>query len=81
MEELQPNTWIKAFFNDFLKCDMLLNNHSEVFDSYILEGREFPVLSMLETIFSKIMHRNVAKQKEADTWPGTICPKIRKKNR
>jgi hypothetical protein len=79
VEELQPNTWIKAFFNDFLKCDMLLNNHSEVFNSYILEGREFPVLSMLETIFSKIMHRNVAKQKEADTWPGTICPKIRKK--
>jgi hypothetical protein len=81
VEELQPNTWIKVFFNDFPKCDMLLNNHSEVFNSYILEGREFPVLSMLETIFSKIMHRNVAKQKEADTWPGTICPKIRKKNR
>jgi hypothetical protein len=79
VEELQPNTWIKAFFNDFLKCDMLLNNHSEVFNSYILEAREFPVLSMLETIFSKIMHRNVAKQKEADTWPGTIFPKIRKK--
>jgi len=28
--ELSPNTWIKAFFSDFPKCDMLLNNHSEV---------------------------------------------------
>jgi hypothetical protein len=34
VEELQPNTWIKAFFSDFVKCDMLLNNHSEVFNRY-----------------------------------------------
>ncbi|KAM0833372.1 hypothetical protein ACQ4PT_064306 [Festuca glaucescens] len=29
VEELVPNTWIKAFFSDFSKCEMLLNNHSE----------------------------------------------------
>jgi transposase-like protein len=34
VEELAPNTWIKAFFSDFPKCDMLLNNHSEVFNRY-----------------------------------------------
>ena len=32
VEELQPNTWIKAFFNEFSKYDMLLNNHYEVFN-------------------------------------------------
>ena len=32
VEELAPNTWIKAFFSEFPKCDMLLNNHSEVFN-------------------------------------------------
>jgi hypothetical protein len=79
VEELQPNTFIKAFFSDFSKCDMLLNNHCEVFNSYILQAREFPVLSMLETIFYKIMHRNVSKQKECESWSGTICPKIKKK--
>jgi hypothetical protein len=41
-EQLVPNTWIKAFFNDFPKCDMILNSHSEVFNSYILEDREMP---------------------------------------
>jgi hypothetical protein len=51
VEELQLNTFIKALFSDFSKCDMLLNNHCEVFNSYILKAREFPVLSMLETIF------------------------------
>ena len=32
IEELVPSTWIKAFFSDFPKCDMFLNNHCEVFN-------------------------------------------------
>jgi hypothetical protein len=79
VEELQPNTWIKAFFSDLPKCDMLLNNHSEVFNSYINEAREMPMLSMLENLFYKMMHRIVGKQKEQENWPGRICPKIKKK--
>ncbi|KAM0882954.1 hypothetical protein ACQ4PT_031942 [Festuca glaucescens] len=79
VEELVPNTWIKAFFSDFSKCDMLLNNHSEVFNSYILQAREMVILSMLETIFYKLMLRVESKQAEAEKWPGTICPKIKKK--
>ena len=77
--DLNPKTWIKAFFSDFPKCDMLLNNHSEVFNSYILEAREMFFLSMLETIFYKILQRTESKQREADKWTGRICPKIKKK--
>jgi hypothetical protein len=79
VEKLAPNTWIKAFFSDFPKCDVLLNNHSEVFNSYILEAREMPILSMMHTIFYKIEARIVAKQKEVEKWISTICPKIKKK--
>lgn len=32
VEGLEPRTWIKAFFNTFPKCDILLNNMSEVFN-------------------------------------------------
>ena len=61
----------KAFFSEFPKCDILLNNNSEVFNSYILEGREMAVLSMLEYIFYKIMQRLVSKQREAiEKWAG-----------
>jgi hypothetical protein len=35
IEQLDPKTWIKAFFSEFPRCDMLLNNHSEVFNRYI----------------------------------------------
>jgi hypothetical protein len=38
-----------------------------------------PMLSMLETIFYKIMQRVETKQREAEKMSGTICPKIRKK--
>jgi hypothetical protein len=48
-------------------------------NSYILEAREMPFLSMLETIFYKIMQRNEGKQREALKWAGRICPKIKKK--
>jgi hypothetical protein len=34
VEELQPNTWIKAFFSDLPKCDMHLDNQSEVFNGW-----------------------------------------------
>ena len=47
--------------------------------SYILDAREVPILSMLETIFYKLMNRIVSKQKESDGWTGRICPKIKKK--
>jgi hypothetical protein len=78
VQELAPNTWVKAFFSDLSKCDMLLNNHSEVFNSYILQARELPVLSMLDNIFHKICNRMVTKDDESDKWHGTICPKIKK---
>lgn len=31
LEELAPNTWVRAFFSDFPKCNILLNNNCEVF--------------------------------------------------
>ncbi|XP_037452842.1 uncharacterized protein LOC119323323 [Triticum dicoccoides] len=79
-ERLEWKTWCKAFFSEFPKCDILLNNNSKVFNRYILEGREMPVLSMLEYIFYKMMDRIVSKQREAiEKWAGQrICPKIKK---
>lgn len=80
LEEIPPNQWCRAFFSDFPKCDILLNNNSEVFNKYILEARELPILSMLEMIRSQIMNRIHTKQEECvKKWSGNICPKIQKK--
>jgi hypothetical protein len=50
-----------------------------LFWSYILEAREMPILSMLDTIFYKTMQRVETKQGEAEKMPGIIFPKIKKK--
>ncbi|WVZ79267.1 hypothetical protein U9M48_026868 [Paspalum notatum var. saurae] len=81
LEKMPPNTWVKAFFSEYPKCDILLNNCCEVFNSYILEARELPILTMLQRIKSQLMTRHYNKQKElAENWQGLeVCPKIRKK--
>ncbi|PPR89467.1 hypothetical protein GOBAR_AA31219 [Gossypium barbadense] len=45
----------------------------------ILETRGKPILSMMETIRTKIMFPIVKKKEEADKWKGMLCPKIKKK--
>ena len=47
--------------------------------SYILDGREFPIKSMLDYIFWKITDIIVGKQREEANWTGRLCPKIQKK--
>jgi hypothetical protein len=59
---------------------MFLTNIFFLFQcSYILEAREMAFLSMLETIFYKILQRIESKRREAEKWTGRICPKIKKK--
>ncbi|PPS10034.1 hypothetical protein GOBAR_AA10604 [Gossypium barbadense] len=57
---------------------MLVNNLSESFNKMILEARGKPILTMMETIRTKIMLLIVKKKEEADKWKGILCPKIRK---
>ena len=80
LEQMAPNTWVKDFFSEFPKCDILLNNSCEVFNKYILEARELPILSMITKIKEQLMTRIYNKQKDVmEKWPGPVCPKIRKK--
>lgn len=80
LEKMAPNTWVRAFFSTYSKCDILLNNSCEVFNNYILEAREMPILSMLEQVKNQLMTRYFSKEKEVgEAWQGPICPKIRKK--
>ena len=44
LSKMAPNTWVRAYFSTFPKCDILLNNNNcEVFNNYILEARELPI--------------------------------------
>ncbi|KAL0355810.1 UNVERIFIED_CONTAM: hypothetical protein Sradi_4027900 [Sesamum radiatum] len=80
LSDKPPEHWSRSHFSCFPKCDMLLNNVCETFNSCILEAREKPILTMLEWIREFIMtrlsdNRDMARKK----WGGKkICPRIRK---
>ncbi|KAG6409286.1 hypothetical protein SASPL_127323 [Salvia splendens] len=79
LENKPPENWSKSHFRDFSKCDILLNNHIESFNSYILEARDQQILTMLEVIRMKLMKRMCLKGKVAHKYTGAICPNIIKK--
>ena len=57
-----------------------LNLVDSRFNSYILEARELPILSMFEKIKCQLMTRHYSKRKELENeMTSSFCPKIRKK--
>jgi hypothetical protein len=62
LQQMPPNTWVRAFFSEFPKCDLLLSNSCEVFNKYILDAREMPILSMIMKIKDQLMNRVYNKQ-------------------
>ncbi|KAH1130372.1 hypothetical protein J1N35_001750 [Gossypium stocksii] len=79
LKEKNPTHWSRSHFSFRSHSDMLVNNLSESFNKIILEARGKPILTMMETIRTKIMLLIVKKKEEADKWKGMLCPKIKKK--
>ncbi|KAJ1699737.1 hypothetical protein LUZ63_008249 [Rhynchospora breviuscula] len=71
--------WTKSHFSTQSKSDMLLNNLCEVFNKYIIDARDKPIITMLEMIRTKLMRRFQTKRDEMLKYNGSICPKIQKK--
>ncbi|KAI5338730.1 hypothetical protein L3X38_018002 [Prunus dulcis] len=68
--------WSRSHFSEHPKCDILLNNLYEAFNSAILDARDKPILTMLGPLRMYMMLR-MAKQREAcDKWHGDIGPRI-----
>lgn len=57
LEEMPASHWSKLQFKIGPKCDALLNNLCEPFNATILEGRDKPIMTMLERIRYYLMLR------------------------
>ncbi|KAL8470316.1 hypothetical protein ACS0TY_032966 [Phlomoides rotata] len=74
-----PNQWSKAYFSEKAKCDILLNNVCESFNSNILAARDKAIITMLEWIREYLVKRLVKNRDKAETkWKGKLCPRISK---
>nr|XP_027108905.1 uncharacterized protein LOC113728740 [Coffea arabica] len=79
LDNTTPQQWSRAYFRTSPKCDILLNNLCESFNSSILEAMERPILGMLETIRLYLMVRMENKREWMKKYTGKVCPKILKK--
>ncbi|XP_071901078.1 uncharacterized protein [Coffea arabica] len=56
-DDKPPCQWSRAYFSTHSKCDVLLNNICECFNSKILDAREKPIIEMLEILRLYMMQR------------------------
>jgi hypothetical protein len=75
-----PTTaWCKHAFSFYSKCDVLMNNLSESFNSTILVARDRPILTMCEWIRSYLMNRMAKNRLKLTRWQYNVMPNPRKR--
>ncbi|XP_028117573.1 uncharacterized protein LOC114315185 [Camellia sinensis] len=79
LKETGPTLWARSNFSPKSKRDILVNNLSESFNSYILEARELPIISMFEWIRRKLTQRIQVKKARMAKYSGEIYPNIHDK--
>ncbi|KAG8377443.1 hypothetical protein BUALT_Bualt08G0033400 [Buddleja alternifolia] len=78
LAEVLPRHWSRSHFRTFPKCDILLNNICESFNAAILEARNKPLLSMVESIRVYLMKRLQSKRNYMSRWKEMVSPKVLK---
>ncbi|XP_012844341.1 PREDICTED: uncharacterized protein LOC105964362 [Erythranthe guttata] len=79
LRKIPPCHWARSYFSRSCKTDVLVNILCESFNSYILEAREKPIISMFEWIRSRLTSRIQTKKAGMEKYEGSICPNILKK--
>ncbi|XP_016178285.1 uncharacterized protein LOC107620669 [Arachis ipaensis] len=79
LNTIPPRFWSRSRFNFHSKCDTLVNNMCESFDSAIVDSREKPIVSMLEDNRVYLMSRWALNRKRIKNFNGTVLPRIRLK--
>lgn len=68
--------WSRSHFKTQYKCDILLNNLCEAFNSSILKARDKPIMSMLKGIRTNLMVRITNGRVVAWKWKRHVSPRI-----
>lgn len=71
--------WSRSHFSTYTKCDILLNNLCESFNSSILRARDQPIVIMLERIRLILMESLQKKRTAMMRYKGVVCPKVVKR--
>ncbi|PRQ55220.1 putative MULE transposase domain-containing protein [Rosa chinensis] len=70
--------WSRSHFKVEPKCDILLNNHCESYNSKILPARKMPILGLLEDMRINSMIRHANRRCAGPRWKSKVGPRIEK---
>uniref|UniRef100_A0A2N9IJF0 Transposase MuDR plant domain-containing protein n=1 Tax=Fagus sylvatica TaxID=28930 RepID=A0A2N9IJF0_FAGSY len=79
LSKIPVATWSMSKFTKNSKSDLIVNHLSECFNSYILDARDKPILTMLDTIRRKLMRRFQVNRVSIAKMSEKLCPKIQVK--
>ncbi|XP_019184396.1 PREDICTED: uncharacterized protein LOC109179346 [Ipomoea nil] len=79
LSDKHPSEWSRSHFTPYSKCDALVNNISESFNAMLLDAREKPLISCLESIRKLMMTKIFDSREKVVAWKGPFCPTIMKK--
>ncbi|KAK8658345.1 hypothetical protein V6N13_036553 [Hibiscus sabdariffa] len=82
VESENQSSW--CWFLELLATDLEIeNSHSFTFmtdrQKLILEARDKPIITLIESIRTKLMQRLAKRKDQVEKWTGLLCPKIHKK--
>lgn len=70
---------MRSHFPTYSKLDLLVNNLSECFNAYIMEPRDKPIITIVETIRKKLIHKHKVKRDEMGKMDERLYPAIMRK--
>ena len=73
-----PSEWSKSHFKESVKCDMLLNNVCESFNGAILDARDKPIVTLLESLRLWLMRKFTKNRENVDKWKNPVHNNIMK---
>ena len=76
--KIPPRFWSKSRFRTSPRCDTLVNNMSEAFNSVFLEARAKPIVTMIEEIRVYLMQMRESNRKKITKFDLNILPNIKK---
>ncbi|KAM6572291.1 hypothetical protein CsatA_016371 [Cannabis sativa] len=76
LSKKSPTEWTKSHFRTSVQCDMLLNNLCESFNSAILDGRDKPIITLLEYVRYWLMDRMQKQRESVSKWNNLVGKRI-----
>lgn len=73
LAKIDLSTWSRAWFNTFLKWDLLVKNLYECFNAYILMSHDQPIITILEMIRKILIKRYQTKRDDIRAMTGRLC--------